>query len=51
MLEITDTNGDRHDFLADSFYNTYYIMTLLVHVNALTVGRVIVPGSPNSYVG
>ena len=31
-LGLPDVNGDLHEFYAESFYNTHYILTLFVHV-------------------
>lgn len=44
-MGLTDDNGDRQEFLAECFYNRYYIMTLAVQVDTLMGPRIIVPGS------
>ncbi len=30
-LSLLDINGDLHEFYAESFFNTHYIMTIMVH--------------------
>lgn len=40
---LTDVNGERHEFRLESFYNTYDILTLLVHKRRLDAERIVVP--------
>jgi hypothetical protein len=42
-LFLKDLNGIEHEFYAESFFNTYYVLTLLVHVRQLKHGHIIIP--------
>ncbi len=38
-FSLYDVNGDLHEFQAESFFNHYYILTLVVHKKALPSKR------------
>jgi len=40
---LRDTNGDAHEFRAQSFYNRYYVLTLFVELRRLGAKRIVVP--------
>lgn len=35
-LWLSDTNGDKHKFYAESFFNRHYLLTLIVHQHIVT---------------
>ena len=43
MCTLTDDNGDAHEFHAESFFNSHYILTLLVHLGQCATGAIVVP--------
>lgn len=42
---LTDSNGARHEFRAESFDNSYYLLTLFVELRRLDAERIVVPAS------
>ena len=45
LFELTDIDGVRHEFRAESFFNRHYLQTLFVEHRELRGRKVIVPGS------
>ncbi|MGH9891940.1 MAG: hypothetical protein ACREA0_08155 [bacterium] len=41
---LPDANGDVHEFAAESFFNGYHILTLMVHQEMLTSRRTVMAG-------
>lgn len=42
-VHLTDSNGVKSEFRAYSFFNSHYLMTLIVHVRRLTAKHIILP--------
>ncbi len=42
---LRDNNGTSHEFLAESFFNGHYVMTLIVHFHECSTSRIILPSS------
>jgi hypothetical protein len=45
LLCLEDLNGNRHEFRAETFFNRYYLLTLLVYERGLERRRLVV-GAP-----
>jgi len=43
-LSLTDINGVSHEFFSESFFNGYYIQTLIVHLRKRGTTRIVLPG-------
>lgn len=44
-FQLDDDNGQSHEFRAQCFFNTYYLVTLIVHQRPVSHGKIIVPRS------
>ena len=42
---LIDDNGDAHEFRVESFFNSYYVLSLFVALGRLTARRIVVAGS------
>ena len=42
-LSLLDLNGTPHEFRAESFFNQYYLLTLIVYQKPLTIRHIIIP--------
>lgn len=38
-FQLCDDNGERHEFFGETFFNHYYLQSLIVHQRALTLAR------------
>lgn len=45
IMCLCDDNGQVHEFCAESFFNRYYLLTLMVRIRKLTTKRIVIPGS------
>jgi len=46
VLLLCDDNGDFHQFRAESFFNSYYVLTLVVHESRWSPRSFVAPASP-----
>jgi len=44
-LCLEDDNGTRHEFRAQSFFNTHYLQTLFVHLANVSSKKIVLPGN------
>ncbi len=44
-LCLEDDNGTRHEFRAQSFFNSHYLQTLFVHLAEVNSKRIVLPGN------
>ncbi len=45
LICLEDANGEQHEFCTESFFNQYYLLTLLVHKKKMTTRRIVIPGT------
>ena len=43
-VSFNDVNGVSHEFFGESFFNRYYIQTLIVHLRKRATTRIVLPG-------